>query len=144
MLPAGAGHTVTMYENLGDSGTAHVSAFAAANAGIARFTENLATELDGTDVVALAVHPGLVRTTITEHLARIDDGQQWVPQFSERAEHRWGDGASTIKLLDRIQRAATHTPSQVASSTSTMILPSSRPRAVNDDGARRLRIQSIV
>ena len=112
------------------------------------FTENLATELDGTDVVVLAVHPGLVRTTITEHLARIDDGQRWVPQFSERAEHRWGDGASTIKLLDRIQRAATQTPSQVASSTSTMILPSLRPgrrrrrSSSSPDSEHRVRVRS--
>lgn len=54
---------------LGDHGGKHVSAVAAAKAGIARFTETLANELADTNIVALAIHPGFVRTPMTEHLA---------------------------------------------------------------------------
>ncbi len=102
MLPAGFGCIVTVYGNLGDRGSAHVSAFAAAKAGIARFTETLATELEGTGVVAVAMHPGFVRTPMTEHLAASTEGQQWLPEFGQRAEHHWGDGTAAMELLTRI------------------------------------------
>lgn len=81
MLPRGAGRIVTVYGNLGDDGRAHLSAFAAAKAGVVRFTETLASELAGTGVVAVCMHPGLVHTPMTEHIASGADGQRWMPGF---------------------------------------------------------------
>lgn len=102
MLKAGSGHIVTVYGNLGDQGQEHVSAFAAGKAGIARFTETLANELNDSGIVALAIHPGFVRTPMTEHLAWGDEGQQWLPDFRSRAEQHWGDGTPAIVLVKRI------------------------------------------
>lgn len=80
MIQQGAGRIVTVYGNLGDDGTGNVSAFAAAKAAIARFAETLATELEGTGVVALCMHPGFVHTPMTEHLASSSDGRRWLPR----------------------------------------------------------------
>lgn len=102
MLAGGSGRIVTVYGNLGDDGRRHVSAFAAAKAGIARFTETLAAELAGTGVVALGMHPGFVRTAMTEHLASSDPGRRWLPEFGPVAADRWGDGARAVDLLRRI------------------------------------------
>jgi NAD(P)-dependent dehydrogenase (short-subunit alcohol dehydrogenase family) len=52
MLPRATGRLVTVYGNLGDRQMGNVSAFAVAKAGIARLTETLACELDGTGIGA--------------------------------------------------------------------------------------------
>lgn len=102
MLPADVGRIVTVYGNLGDDGREHVSAFAAAKAGVARFTEILASELDGTGVVALCIHPGFVRTSMTEYLVESDAGRRWLPEFGVRAKDHWGDGSAAVTLVHRI------------------------------------------
>lgn len=102
MLAQGAGRIVTVYGNLGDDGRANLSAFAVAKAGIARFTETLATELDGTGVLAVCMHPGFVRTPMTEYLASGAEGREWLPAFGQRAPDHWGDGASAVDLIRQI------------------------------------------
>jgi NAD(P)-dependent dehydrogenase (short-subunit alcohol dehydrogenase family) len=102
MLEQGAGRIVTVYGNLGDDGREHVSAFAAAKSGVARFTETLATELAGTGVLAICIHPGFVRTPMTESLAFTEEGREWLPAFGERAPDHWGDGAEAVDLVRRI------------------------------------------
>ena len=99
MLAAAAGRIVTVYGNLGDDGRENVSAFASAKAGVARFTETLATELSGTGVTAVCIHPGFVYTPMTEHLASSEAGRQWLPEFGRRARGHWGDGASAVALI---------------------------------------------
>jgi NAD(P)-dependent dehydrogenase (short-subunit alcohol dehydrogenase family) len=99
MLAAATGRIITIYGNLGDDGREHVSAFASAKAGVARFTETLATELTGTGVTALCLHPGFVHTPMTEHLASSEAGRQWLPDFGHRARDHWGDGASAVALI---------------------------------------------
>jgi NAD(P)-dependent dehydrogenase (short-subunit alcohol dehydrogenase family) len=102
MLAQDAGRIVTVYGNLGDDGLEHVSAFAAAKSGVARFTETLATELRGTGVLAVCIHPGFVRTSMTESMAFSEDGQQWLPAFGERAPDHWGEGTEAVDLIRRI------------------------------------------
>jgi NAD(P)-dependent dehydrogenase (short-subunit alcohol dehydrogenase family) len=102
MLEQGTGRIVTIYGNLGDDGREHVSAFAAAKAAVARFTETLATELAGTGVLAICVHPGFVRTPMTEHMAFDADGQRWLPTFGRHAPDRWTDGTQAIQLIEQI------------------------------------------
>lgn len=106
MLPLGRGRIVTVYGNLGDRGTPNLSAFSAAKAGIARLTETLANEVHGTGVVVVGMHPGFVRTPMTEHLASSEDGRRWVPGFGCRAEQNWGNGDSAVELLDKIMAGA--------------------------------------
>jgi NAD(P)-dependent dehydrogenase (short-subunit alcohol dehydrogenase family) len=102
MLVARSGRFVTMYGNLGDRQAGHVSAFATAKAGIARLTESLAVELAGTGVLAFSVHPGFVRTPMTEQLAFGPDGRTWLPEFAASAEGRWGDSRRAEQLIEAI------------------------------------------
>ena len=102
MLHARSGHIVTVYGNLGDRGQENVSGFAAGKAAIARLTETLANELVDTGVVAVAIHPGFVRTPMTEHLAWSDEAQQRLPKFRSHAEKHWGDGSPAAALISRI------------------------------------------
>jgi 3-oxoacyl-[acyl-carrier protein] reductase len=88
MLAAGGGRFVTIYGNLGDRQQGNVSAFAVAKACIARLTESMACELDGTAVRVLCMHPGFVRTPMTEQLAQGQDGQAWLPGFAAAAGQR--------------------------------------------------------
>ena len=102
MLERRAGRVVTVYGNLGDDGREHVSAFAAAKAGVARLTETLANETVGTGVAVLGMHPGFVRTRMTEYLASSEAGRRWIPEFGTRAVERWSDGTRAVELLRRI------------------------------------------
>jgi NAD(P)-dependent dehydrogenase (short-subunit alcohol dehydrogenase family) len=106
MLAAGHGRLVTIYGNLGDRQQGHVSAFAVAKAGIARLTESLARELAGTEVRVFGVHPGFVRTPMTEQLARGDQGRAWLPDFAETAQQRWGDARPAAELIIAIALGA--------------------------------------
>lgn len=140
MLRAGSGRIVTVYGNLGDHGKEHVSAFAAGKAGIARFTEILANEVIDTGVVALAVHPGFVRTPMTERLAWSEEGQKWLPDFKPRAEQHWGDGASAVALIERILGGeADELAGRVVHVGDDLERLIERARA--DDDLRRLRIR---
>ncbi len=106
MLAAGSGRLVTIYGNLGDRQLGNVSAFAVAKAGIARLTESLDCELAGTRVKVFSVHPGFVRTPMTEGLAWGEQGRAWLPGFGARAEQRWGDGQPAAALIEAIARGA--------------------------------------
>jgi len=106
MLAVGRGRLVTVYGNLGDRQQGHASAFAVAKAGIARLTESLACELEGTEVRVLGVHPGFVRTPMTEQLARGDRGRAWLPGFAESAVHRWTDAQPAADLITAIALGA--------------------------------------
>ena len=106
MLAAGGGRLVTIYGNLGDRQQGYVSAFAVAKAGIARLTESLACELAGTQVRVLGVHPGFVRTAMTEQLAWGQQGRAWLPGFGETAERRWTDAQPAADLITAIALGA--------------------------------------
>lgn len=106
MLPARTGRLVTIYGNLGDRQQGNVSAFAVAKAGIARLSESLACELDGTGVRVFCVHPGFVRTPMTEQLAWGEQGRTWLPGFGDRAPQHWGDAHVVTELIGAIATGA--------------------------------------
>lgn len=106
MLRQRAGRLVTVYGNLGDRQAGYVSAFAAAKAGIARLTEVLAHEVASTGVRVFGVHPGFVRTPMTEQLAWSADGRTWLPRFGSGVEDRWGDPQPAADLLEAIALGA--------------------------------------
>lgn len=140
MLPERAGRVVTIYGNLGDDGREYVSAFAVAKAGIARFTETLASELAGTAIVALCAHPGFVRTSMTEHLANSDAGRRWLPAFGERAHRRWGDGTSAVDLIRRIANGdADHLSGRIVFAGDD---PTELTNSCAEDNFRKLRIHN--
>jgi 3-oxoacyl-[acyl-carrier protein] reductase len=102
MVRSGRGRLVLVYGNLGDRLGVHVSAFAAAKAAVARLTEVLAGEVEGSGVRVFGMHPGLVRTPLTERLAWAEEGQTWLPRFGSGVENRWGDGQLAAELVEAI------------------------------------------
>jgi NAD(P)-dependent dehydrogenase (short-subunit alcohol dehydrogenase family) len=106
MLQQGAGRVITVYGNLGDRQTGHVSAFGVAKAGIARLTESLACELHGTAVGVFGLHPGFVRTPMTEALASSAAAGVWLPRFTATAGQRWGGPEPAIELVEAVARGA--------------------------------------
>ena len=103
MVPRRSGRLVTTYGNLGDRGTPNLSAFASSKAAVARLSECLAAELGEAGVRVFCVHPGFVRTRMTEALAWGEAGQRYLPRFGERAEAHWGDGRAAAALVDAIR-----------------------------------------
>jgi NAD(P)-dependent dehydrogenase (short-subunit alcohol dehydrogenase family) len=102
MVRSRRGRLVLVYGNLGDRLGTHVSAFAAAKAGVARLTEVLAGEVEGSGVRVFGIHPGFVRTPLTERLARGEEGRAWLPRFGSGVEDRWGDGRPAAELVEAI------------------------------------------
>ncbi len=139
MLPAGAGRIVAVYGNLGDRDGRHVSAFAAAKAGVARLTEIAAREADGSGVVVLGIHPGFVRTPMTESLAWGPEGATWLPVFGHDAEDRWGGHEAAADLVARIAQGEAD---QLAGRIIRVWddLPSVVAETEADDNHRRLRL----
>jgi len=103
MVARRGGRLITTYGNLGDRGTPNLSAFASAKAAVARLSECLAAELREAGVLVFCVHPGFVRTRMTQTLAWGEAGQRYLPRFGERAEAHWGDGREATALVDEIR-----------------------------------------
>jgi len=103
MVERRTGRVVTTYGNLGDRGTPNLSAFASAKAAVARLSECVAAELQDAGVHVFCVHPGFVRTRMTEALAWGETGRRYLPRFGDRAEDNWGDGRQAAALLDAIR-----------------------------------------
>ena len=85
-----------------DADLGAVSAFAAAKAGVARLTEVLASEVEDSGVRVFGIHPGIVRTPLTERLAWGAEGRAWLPRFGDGVEDRWGDGRPAADLVEAI------------------------------------------
>jgi 3-oxoacyl-[acyl-carrier protein] reductase len=102
MVGRRAGRFVMVYGNLGDRRGAYVSAFAAAKAGVARLIEVLAGEVEDSGVRVFGVHPGFVRTPLTERLAWSGEGKEWLPRFGIGVEDRWGDAGPAAELVEAI------------------------------------------
>ena len=64
----------------------HGSGYASSKAGVFRFTECLNDTLTGRGVLAFAMHPGLVRTTMTEYQLESEPGRTYLSAISNRFE----------------------------------------------------------
>jgi NAD(P)-dependent dehydrogenase (short-subunit alcohol dehydrogenase family) len=129
MLAAGRGRLVTTYGNLGDRQQGDVSALAVAKAGIARLTESLACELAGTEVRVLGVHPGFVRTPMTEQLAQGEQGRAWLPA-SQNRQYAGGGTRNLLPTSSPLLRSAQLTSSPGGSCTR----PTTSARCGNNAG----------
>ena len=123
MVARRAGRFVTVYGNLGDRLGLYVSAFAAAKAGVARLTEMLAGEVEDSGVRVFGLHPGFVRTPLTERLAWGAEGKAWLPRFGIGVEDRW-ETAGRRPSSSRRSRSARPTPCRAAFCMSGTTWPS--------------------
>jgi NAD(P)-dependent dehydrogenase (short-subunit alcohol dehydrogenase family) len=62
------------------------SGYGTSKAGLMRMTESLDAELAGSGVLAFAMDPGLVRTSMTERQLDTDTGRRWLPQIATMFE----------------------------------------------------------
>lgn len=59
----------------------YLSAYAASKAALIRFTETLALEIAPFGLSAFSIHPGTVRTAMSEELLNSEAARRWVPWF---------------------------------------------------------------
>lgn len=69
---------------------------------MARLTEVLAAEVADRGVGVFGIHPGFVRTPLTERLAWGTEGKAWLPRFGNGVEDRWGDARPAAELVEAI------------------------------------------
>jgi 3-oxoacyl-[acyl-carrier protein] reductase len=106
MIAAGSGTFITMNGGGGGDGVnLGGSGYATSKAGVVRFTENLARELEavGSPVLSVGISPGFVRSEMTEGLIASPERAQWQPWVVEHlgsAERPASDCAeATLRML---------------------------------------------
>lgn len=107
MIAAGRGTFITMNGGGGGDGVnLGGSGYATSKAGVVRFTQNLARELEavGSPVLSVGMSPGFVRSEMTEGLISSPERAQWQPWVVEHlgaAERPASDCAdATLRMLD--------------------------------------------
>ncbi len=79
MIARRRGRIVNVASTAGLRAIAGHSAYGTSKAALIRLTEILAAETQRHGLAVFAINPGLVRTTMTEHLADSVEGRQWMP-----------------------------------------------------------------
>ena len=79
MIARRRGRIVNVASTAGLRAIAGHSAYGTSKAALIRLTEILAAETQRHGLAVFAINPGLVRTTMTEHLADSTEGRQWMP-----------------------------------------------------------------
>jgi len=87
---------VASISGVGRSG--YDSAYSAAKAGMIRLTSSLATETAAHGVRAFAVHPGTVRTALTQRLAESPEGRRHFSFFGQYEPDQWADPSRVARL----------------------------------------------
>lgn len=109
MLAAGRGTIINLAGGGFDAPNPGGASYAASKAGVVRFTDTLAAELDGAGAT-IAVHalmPGLVRSHMTQTLADTSTGQKWLPHVAAGLRAGEDVSARTVAeaLIRLVQRA---------------------------------------
>jgi NAD(P)-dependent dehydrogenase (short-subunit alcohol dehydrogenase family) len=81
MVARHRGRIVTTASNSGLAPGPYVSAYAISKCAAIRFSENLAAETKEHGISVFAISPGLVRTAMTESIARSPDDEKWFGGF---------------------------------------------------------------
>ena len=85
MVSRRSGRIVTTASSSGLEPGPYVSAYAISKCAAIRFSENLAAETKDHGIYAFAISPGLVRTAMTETIARSPDDEKWFGGFFEQS-----------------------------------------------------------
>lgn len=84
MIVRGRGRIVNMVGGGTDGPFEYGSAYGCSKAALMRFTETLSRELEGVPVHSFAVHPGFVRTRMTEQFLESEHGEKWMSGLADR------------------------------------------------------------
>jgi len=87
MTARGSGRIVNLVGGGTGNSFPHGSGYASSKAGLMRFTECLNDTTRGHGVLAFAVDPGLVRTTMTELQLNTEAGQTYLPNIKQMFEN---------------------------------------------------------
>jgi len=83
MVERGEGYVINLVGGGATSPHTYGSGYGCSKAGVLAFTETLAIEAADAGVVVFPLSPGLVRTEMTLHLARSEEGRKWRPFIGE-------------------------------------------------------------
>jgi NAD(P)-dependent dehydrogenase (short-subunit alcohol dehydrogenase family) len=86
MVARRRGRVVNVASGAGCGPVPHLSAYSASKAALIRLTENLAAEAAEHGVSVFAIHPGTVRTEMTEAALRDEAVRKWMPWFVQTFE----------------------------------------------------------
>jgi NAD(P)-dependent dehydrogenase (short-subunit alcohol dehydrogenase family) len=79
MVARGRGRIINVASNGALRVIPGYSAYGTSKTALIRLTETLAAETKPFGLQVFAIHPGLVKTAMTEYLAESPDGQKWIP-----------------------------------------------------------------
>jgi NAD(P)-dependent dehydrogenase (short-subunit alcohol dehydrogenase family) len=99
MIERRAGRLVNVYGNLGDRDGRYASAYACGKAVALRLTDHLDAETREHGVLVFALHPGLVLTQMTRHLAEDDEANRWLPRFRDLREDRYASPVQAAEMV---------------------------------------------
>lgn len=99
MIARGRGRIVTVASGAGAMPVAYMSAYAISKAAVIRFTETLAAETRRHGVAAFSIHPGTVRTAMTESAMTSEAATRWLPWFKNLVESQAVPPDAASRLL---------------------------------------------
>ena len=102
MIARGRGRIINVASGAGAAPIAYMSAYVTSKAALIHFTETLAAETRPRGIAVFSIHPGTVRTSLSEDLMRSAKGRRWLPWFRgifERGEDVSPDAASRLVLF---------------------------------------------
>ena len=97
MLERGSGRVVNVASGAGIVGQPFMNAYSVAKAGLIRFSENLALELDGRGVTVFAITPGMVHTDATDGIWQIRNTSPvpgWLAQATTPPHENFADDSA--------------------------------------------------
>ncbi len=104
MIERDRGRIVNIVSTSGTRPRPHLSGTSVANTAQIRLTEGLSVALKPTGVLAFAVHPGAVRTELTDrYLAAADT---WLPEYRDPAPGFWSPSSCVVDVVKTIATGA--------------------------------------
>lgn len=86
MIERQSGRIIHIASSAGVWPNPYTTAYRCSKAAVLRFTDCLALEVKEYGISVFAVHPGTVRTAMTEYLLDSEAGQKWMPSFQKTFE----------------------------------------------------------
>jgi NAD(P)-dependent dehydrogenase (short-subunit alcohol dehydrogenase family) len=83
MIARGGGRIVNVASGAGTFAIPYLGAYVTSKTALIRFTEIIALEAGQHGVIVFAIEPGTVRTAMAEYALESDEGQRWLPWFTE-------------------------------------------------------------